>query len=311
MEYNKILSEYFCQAAILALRDWAIEFETASHDGYFMYSVYNEVRWWKIAENISKLSAFYIPFYALTRGLDPQKLKEEDARRIFLYMLIAELEDGNRVSSMVSDCDTGIGYEGVLYALYTMCEEKAMQGFDKLSPEIKKIWSVNDAEYDPIDYVGMLSLEKLEAEKEEQGVEVRVKMLNYLFANLLRECLLMKPDIAQAAFCIPWDKVIGYQTEDELKRFVGSHPDDYNDPVITCETFFAALNAASKAAPLVQLLNKIDMDKLKQQMLDLLPSYITYYERQSYDLFYFYCALNAPTPKDYKPIEFNEDDLPL
>lgn len=31
MEYTKILSEHFCQAAVLALRDTAIEFETSNH----------------------------------------------------------------------------------------------------------------------------------------------------------------------------------------------------------------------------------------------------------------------------------------
>ena len=323
MEYNKVLSEHFCQAAVLALRDWAVEFETTNHVlykypptnphidsfGYFVFSAYNEVKWWKMAENISKLSALYISFYAQTRGLDPQKLDDNDARRIFLYLMIAELEDGNRVTSMVNDYDTGFGYEGILYALYAMGEEKAMQGFAKLSPEIKKIWTYADAKYDPIDYAYMMSMEKLKVDEEEQGADVRAKMLNYLFGNLLRESLFIKPDIAKEAFHIPWDEVIGYEVEEELKRFAEDHSDDYRDPAIACDAFLTALKATTKAAPLVQLINKTDMAELKQQMLDLLPSYITYFERQSYDLFHFYCGITAPAQKDYKPIEIDEDNL--
>ena len=278
MEYNKVLSEHFCQAAVLALRDWAVEFETANHVlykypptnphidsfGYFVFSAYNEVRWWKIAENISKLSALYVPFYAQTRGLDPKNLSDADARQIFLYLMIAELEDGNRVTSMVNDYDTGCGYEGVLYALYAMGEEKTMQGFAKLSPEIKVLWTVDSTKYDPVDFAGMLSLNKQEADENEQAADVRAKMLNYLFGGLLRESLLLaEPDMAQAAFRIPWDEVIDYQTEEELKHFVESRPDDYCNPVIACDAFFEAVKAASKAAPLVQLINKMDLDKLK------------------------------------------------
>ena len=326
MAYNKILSEHFCQAAVLALRDTAIEFETANHVlyayppknplvdsfGYFVYSAYNEVQWWKIAENISELSALYIPFYAQTRGLDPEKLEDDDARRIFLYMMLAELEDGNRVTSMVNDYDTGFGYEGVLNALYAMGEEKAMRGFAKLSPEIKKLWTYGHEKYEPMDYAGMMSLKKLEIAADEQVVEVRTMMLNYLFGNLLRESLLTaEPDIAQAAFGIPWDEVMGYQTEDELKRFVESRPDDCNDPILVCDAFFVALNAASKAAPLMQLVNKTDVAELKRQMLRLLPSYIPYFEHQSYDLFHFHCALSAPPKADHEPMEIDEDNLPL
>ena len=324
MEYNKVLSEHFCQAAVLALRDWAVEFETANHVlykypptnphidsfGYFVFSAYNEVKWWKMAENISKLSALYISFYAQTRALDPQKLDDNDARRIFLYLMIAELEDGNRVTSMVNDYDTGFGYEGILYALYAMGEEKAMQGFAKLSPEIKKIWTYADAKYDPMDYAYMMSLEKLEVDEEEQGADVRAKMLNYLFGNLLRESLLTSaPDITNEAFSIPWDDVLGYQTEEELKHFVETHSDDYTNPIIACAAFFVALNSAPKAEPLMQLVNKMDIAELKQQMLSLLPFYIPYFERQSYDLFHFYCGITAPGPKDYKPIEIDEDNL--
>lgn len=325
MEYNKILSEHCCQAAVLALRDWAIEFETANHViytyppkdprvdsfGYFVYSAYNEVRWWKIAENISKFSALYIPFYAKTRGLDPKNLSNADARLIFLYMLMAELEDDNRVTSMVNDYDTGFGYEGVIYVLYAMGETKAMQGFAKMSPEIKNIWSYADEKYEPLDYAGMMSLEKHDIGANYQAVELRAKMINYLFGNLLRESLLLsEPDIAKEAFSIPWDEVIDYETENELKRFVEGGPKDYADPVIACDAFFSALNAASKAAPLVQLIKKMDKDTLKRQMLDLLPSYITFFEHLTYSQFDFYCGITAPSKEDYEPWEVDHDDLP-
>lgn len=325
MEYTKILSEYFCQAAVLALRDTAIEFETANHViyeyppknpnidsfGYFLFAAYNEVRWWKMAENISKLSALYIPFYAQSRGLDPMKLTDDDARRIFLYLMIAELEDSNRLTSLVNDYDTGFGYEGVLYALYTMGEKRALQGFAKLSPEIKKMWAYSDEMYNPMDYAGMMRLEKLEADTDEQAVVVRAMMLNYLFGNLLRESLFMKPDVDNAAFSILWDEVIDDGTEKELKRFVESHPDEYRNPILACEAFFAALNASSDAAQLMQLVSKLNVAELKQQMVNLLPSYITYFERLSYDLFDFYCALTAPPKEDAKPVEINHDDLPF
>lgn len=326
MQYNKILSDQFCQAAVLALRDTAVEFETANHVvytyppknplvdsfGYFIYSAYNEVRWWKSAESISKLSALYIPFYAQMRGLDPEKLSDADARRIFLYMMLAELEDSHRVTSLVNDYDTGFGYEGVLNALYAMGEEKAMQGFAKLSPEIKNLWTYGHEKYEPIDYTGMMSLKNLAIAADEQAVEVRVMMQNYLFGNLLRESLLTaEPGIAQAAFGIPWDEVMGYQIEDELKRFVEAHPNDYKDPVLACNAFFAALNAAAKAAPLMQVINKTNVDELKRQMLRLLPSYIPYFERQSYDLFHFHCALSAPPRVDSESMEIDEDSLPL
>ena len=323
MEYNKVLSEHFCQAAVLALRDWAVEFETANHVlykypptnphidsfGYFVFSAYNEVRWWKIAENISKSSALYIPIYAQLRGLDPKNLSDADARQIFLYLMIAELEDGNRVTSMVNDYDTGFGYEGVLYALYAMGEEKAMQGFAKMSPEIKNLWGVDSTKNEPVDYAGMMSLEKHDISTNEQAVELRAKMLNILFGNLLRENLFMHSDLAKEAFSIQWDDVIDYETEGELKRFIESHPDDYRDPDLACEAFFAALNAASKAAPLVQLINQTDIAELKLQMLNLLPSYITYFKQLCDDQFSFYCALTASPKEDYEPLEFDEDNL--
>lgn len=324
MEFKKILSDQFCQAAILALRDLAIEFETANHMvyeypaknpridpyGYFMHSVYNEVRWHRKAENISKLSALYIPFYAQTRGLDLKKLDDGDARRIFLYMLIAELEDGNRACSMFNDYDTGFGYEGVLYALYAMGEEKAMQGFAKLHPEIV-IWDVDDVKSLPVDFADMLSLKKLNITADKQATEIRAMMINYLFGNLLRESLLQAaPNIAKAAFSIQWDEVISYQTENELKLFVEAHPDDYNNPNTACDAFFAALNSATKAAPLMQLINKMDMDKQKQHILSLLPSYITYFEQQSYGLFDIYHDLTAPSDENFQPIE-TKHDLPF
>jgi hypothetical protein len=322
MEFKKILSDQFCQAAILALRDLAIEFETANHVvyeyppkepridpyGYFMYSVHNEVRWYWKAENISKLSALYIPFYAQTRGLDPKKLDDGDARRIFLYMMIVELEDGNRACSMFNDYDTGFGYEGVLYILYAMGEEKAMQGFAKLHPEID-IWDVGDVKNKSVDFAGMMSLENLKNVTNEQAIEMRAMMLNYLFGNLLRESLLTNAQhIAKAAFSIQWDEVISYQTEKELKLFVEAHPDDYNNPNTACDAFFAALNSAAKAAPLMQLINKMDMDKLKQHILSLLPSYITYFERQSYGLFDIYHDLTAPSDENFQPIETKHDE---
>ena len=155
------------------------------------------------------------------------------------------------------------------------------------------MWAYADAKYDAMDYAGMMSLQKLKADQDDQAVVVRAMMLNNLFGNLLRESLLMKPDIANAASSILWDEVIDDSTQKELKHFVESHPDAYRDPSIACNAFFAALNASSDAAPLVQLLSKLDMAALKQQMVDLLPSYITYFERLSYDLFDFYCALTA------------------
>ncbi len=67
MEYYKMLSDQFCQAAVLALRDLAIEFETANHMlyeyppknervdpyGYFMYSMHN-LRFMSIISSESK-----------------------------------------------------------------------------------------------------------------------------------------------------------------------------------------------------------------------------------------------------------------
>ena len=326
MEFNKILSEIFCQAAILALRDWAVEFETAHHVlykyapedprgdaySYFMYSAHNEVRWWKLAEHISQLSALYIPFYAQTRGLDPKKLDDDDARRIFLHMMMTELEDSHRTTSMVNDYDTGFGYEGVLYALYVMGEEKAMQGFAKLSPEIKQFWGYSHEKYEPMDYAGMMRLEKLDIRADEQAPEVRTKMMNQLFGNLLRESLLTTaPDIANAAFSIQWEEVIDYQTEDVIKSFLESHPDGYADPVTACDAFFTALDKASKAAPLVQLISKTDADKLKQTMLSILPSYISYFERLTNGQYDFYCGITAPLKRDVEPEEINHDDLPF
>lgn len=322
MEFKKILSDQFCQAAILALRDLAIEFETANHVvyeypaknpridpyGYFMHSVHNAVRWhWK-AENISKLSALYIPFYAQTRGLDPKKLDDNAARRIFLYLMIGELEDGDRSCSLGNNYDTGFGYEGVLYALYAMGEEKAMQGFANLHPEIV-IWDVDDVKSLPVDFADMLSLKKLNITADEQATEIRAMTLNYLFGNLLRESLLTNAQhIAKAAFSIQWDEVISYQTEKELKLFVEAHPDDYSNPVCACDAFFATLNASSDAAPLLQLINKMDMDKLKQHMLSLLPSYITYFESQSFGLFDFYCDLTKRPKEDIAPFETQQTE---
>ena len=322
MTFVKILSDQFCQAAILALRDLAIEFETANHVvyeypaknpridsyGYFMHSVYNEVRWHCRTENISKLSELYIPYYAQARGLDSTQIADDDARRIFLYMMIAELEDGDRVCGIVSDYDTGFGYEGVLYALYAMGEEKAMQGFAKLHPEIV-IWDVDDVKSLPVDFAGMLSLKKLNITADKQATEIRAMMINYLFGNLLRESLLLAaPNIAKEAFSIQWDEVISYQTEKELKLFVETHPDDYSNPVCACDAFFATLNASSDAAPLLQLINKMDIDKLKQHILSLLPSYITYFDSQSFGLFDFYCDLTERPKKDIAPFETQQTE---
>jgi hypothetical protein len=52
----------------------------------------------------------------------------------------------------------------------------------------------------------------------------------------------------------------------------------------------------------------MDMDKLKQHILSLLPSYITYFERQSYGLFDIYHDLTAPSDENFQPIETKHDE---
>ena len=156
MKWNKILSVQFCQAAILALRDWAIEFETTNHfvypgdkapseeqvdmHGFFLHCVHNEIRWHVIADYISKESARYIPRYAQERGKTVGKLSTSDARRIFLNMLLVELEEGCRVTSESQNMEAGCAYEIMLYTLKTMGEKKAMQGFAKVHKEIE-LWA--------------------------------------------------------------------------------------------------------------------------------------------------------------------------
>ena len=93
-----------------------------------------------------------------------------------------------------------------------------------------------------------------------------------------------------------------------ILKYVEAHPDDYNNPNTACDAFFAALNSAAKAAPLMQLINKMDMDKLKQHILSLLPSYITYFERQSCGLFDIYHDLTAPSDENFQPIETKHEE---
>ena len=301
-----MLSNQFCQAAVLALRDCAIEFETAYHVlyvysptnerideyGYFMYSVYNEVGWHRIAEKISKLSSLYIPFYAQARGLDPEKLSDEDARRIFLYMMIVELEEGCRIFTV--DYETGFGYEGVLYALYVMGEEKPLQVLAALHPEIR-IWALDWDKPEPIEFADMLSLKNLEISFDEQVPVIRAMMLNYLFGNLLRESLLSGGKrIAHKACGIRWEEVICDEIVEKLIYFVTENPNFYENPNSACDAFFTALSAVPNSAPLMQLVDRVKADTLKSQMLSLLPSYITYFERQSYSLFADCCDNYQP-----------------
>ena len=302
MELKKILSDQFCQAAILALRDWATQFESENHVvypldkypaservdtyGFFMYSVHNEVKWHRIAAFISDLSALYIPFYAQTRSLDPEKLSNDDARRIFLYMLIVQLEEGCRVTSLENNYETGFAYEGVLYALYAMGEEYALQGLSKVNEEIK-LWDCKfpEKENEPIDLANMLSLQKMNVTREDAATEIRAQMLMCLFGNLLRESFLTdQSSIAIDAFKIQWDEMLSYEVEEDLKLFVGTHPAEYQSPSSACEAFLAALRAPHKhhqTTELMQLIDKTDAHEVQSRILAMLPLYFKYFERQS------------------------------
>ncbi len=272
---------------------------------YFAHAAYNEVEWDQHARHISFLSAFYIPFYAHLRGLDPSQLSDDQMREIFLYLMIDDMVNGNRTTSRANDYDTGMGYEGLLYVLCLMGKEKALHRLAQLSSHICiDTTDHSERESQTIDFEALLSLQKLQVNDAKAAHHIKSDMLALLFSSLLRECLLISSeDVASKAYSIVWEDYYMMQT---IETYINNSPEAISSPALACKAFFDALNNDEKNAELAQLVKQIGEAQLTQIILENLPLYLQYFEPMSHNYYDFSWALMAPV--DYSKNSESQGD---
>jgi UPF0755 protein len=155
MKWNKILSVQFCQAAILALRDWAIEFETTNHfvypgdkapseeqvdmHGFFLHCVHNEIRWHVIADYISKESVVVADGARLQQVAAavsehlPYSADEFIAKWSDTAYLNQLIEKYWFLTDDILDEDVMFPLEGYLYAdTYYLTDNMTIEGFTEM-----------------------------------------------------------------------------------------------------------------------------------------------------------------------------------
>lgn len=268
MEFTKILSNQFCQAAMQTMVDMILahspnkDYTSSLFKRHFGIDGY--------AERVTQLSALYIPFYVQSRHLDSDNLGAQNAAEIFLNIfmdIVTNMENTTRIDEpsdffkrVRSSLDMEfLGRQHVLEQLTIVANDK--EPF---------------AASEPTDV--SVSLDFLETPLCRYSSE-QVLLIIYLYIYLLRECIYTapsKPDQMDYLISDPGMIYFEYFLESpqtKISRFQNLNRDKHAVDVFD-EIWLIMLDQYD----LYKWLVRNGKEQVRENVIAWLPVYAAYYE---------------------------------